>query len=178
MELELRASDLLVPPYEDFAAVYALDLSSEGVSYRLRFRLPTAEDLNAAAALARRSPAEGEDELFRRCVIGAEAAGEEMPALDLPAPIRAAVTDEMGDRDPQAELALELHCPSCSAESSVVFDAATFLLQELDRRAARLLEEIHTLALRYHWSETDILAMSARRRGQYLGLLASAGGRR
>lgn len=178
MELDLRVSNLLVPPYEGIAAGYELERSSEAISYRVRFRVPTAEDLDAAAALARQDPAAGEDELFRRCVLRAEAGGAELPALALPASVREAVTDEMAARDPQAELALELRCPSCSAESSVVFDAATFLLQELDRRAERLLEEVHTLALRYHWSEADILAMSARRRVQYLELLATAGGRR
>jgi hypothetical protein len=177
MELELRTSDLLVPPYE-VAVDYEIERSSEAVSYRVRFRTPTAKDLDAAAMRARQNPADGDDELFRRCVIRAEVGGVELPALALPASVREAVTGEMADRDPQAELTLELGCPSCSAESSVVFDAATFLLQELDRRAERLLEEVHTLALRYHWSEADILAMSARRRVQYLELLASAGGRR
>ena len=178
MELTLRASELLVPPYGRVEAEHELDCPLDGVSYRIRFRLPNADDLDAAAALARRSPERAEDELFGRCVLSAEADGEEVPARALPAPVRAAVTEAMAERDPQAELELELGCPACSTRFSVVFDAAAFLLQELDRRAEGLLEEVHALALRYHWSEADILAMSARRRGQYLELLASAGGPR
>jgi hypothetical protein len=38
--------------------------------------------------------------------------------------------------------------------------------------AARLLEEVHVLALHYHWAERDILALTTARRGRYLQLLA------
>jgi hypothetical protein len=55
-----------------------------------------------------------------------------------------------------------------------VFDTATYLLQELDARAARLLEEVHALAFHYHWSEREILAMAPTRRERYLSLLADA----
>ena len=36
----------------------------------------------------------------------------------------------------------------------------------------RLYEEIHVLALHYHWSEAAILALPAGKRRRYLGLLA------
>jgi hypothetical protein len=36
----------------------------------------------------------------------------------------------------------------------------------------RLFEEVHVLARHYHWSERDILALTATRRGRYLQLLA------
>jgi hypothetical protein len=41
-------------------------------------------------------------------------------------------------------------------------------LSELDR----LMEEIHVLALHYHWSEAAILALPAPKRQRYLALLA------
>ena len=37
-------------------------------------------------------------------------------------------------------------------------------------RAGALLHEVHRLASAYGWSETDVLAMSAMRRGVYLEL--------
>jgi hypothetical protein len=80
----------------------------------------------------------------------------------------------MAERDPQAEIELDLECPSCATPFGVVFDTATFLLQELDARAARLLEEVHALAFHYHWSEREILAMAPTRRERYLTLLADA----
>lgn len=73
--------------------------------------------------------------------------------------------------DPQAELELDLRCPSCGAAFAVVLDTATLLLRELDARAALLVRDVHTLASYYHWSERSILRMPARRRAQYLDLL-------
>jgi hypothetical protein len=37
----------------------------------------------------------------------------------------------------------------------------------------RLYQEVHVLALHYHWSERSILALPAAKRQRYLGLLAS-----
>lgn len=36
----------------------------------------------------------------------------------------------------------------------------------------RLYEEVHVLALHYHWSEAQILALSTLKRRRYLALLA------
>jgi hypothetical protein len=80
----------------------------------------------------------------------------------------------MAEHDPQAELELDLSCPSCGAAFSVDLDAGTFLLQELDARGAQLLEDVHALAMHYHWSEPEILALPPRRRERYLDLLAAA----
>ena len=56
----------------------------------------------------------------------------------------------------------------------MIFDTATFFLQELDARAAHLMREVHTLAWYYHWSEREIVKMSRHRRAQYLELIAEA----
>jgi hypothetical protein len=37
-----------------------------------------------------------------------------------------------------------------------------------------LFEEVHALALHYHWSEREILAMAPSRRERYIALLADA----
>lgn len=177
LEMLVRVSDLLVPPYDEVGGDDELSTTWGHVAYRVRFRPPTAKDLDAAARLARRAPEEGEEELLRRCVLEAEADGAEVAAGSLPPAVRDAVAAQMAARDPQAEVALELLCPSCSANFSVVLDAGGFLLQELESRAERLLREVHALALRYHWSEADILSMSAARRARYLDLLAATGAR-
>jgi hypothetical protein len=80
----------------------------------------------------------------------------------------------MADRDPQAEIELDLACPVCNTAFSVVFDTAEFFLQELDQRAAQLTQDVHTLAWHYHWSERDILQLPRRRRARYLELIAGA----
>ena len=42
---------------------------------------------------------------------------------------------------------------------TVPFDIARFLDDELAGRATRLLDEIHLIAMAYHWSEAAILAL-------------------
>jgi hypothetical protein len=174
LELELRVSDLLLPPYAEARPTWELDLEERGARYAVTFRLPTAADLDAAAALARADPESGAAELRRRCVLRAEREGSPIAAGELPAGAREAVEAAMAVRDPQAELELELRCPACRAEFSVVFDTAAFFLQELDERGERLLQEVHALAWHYHWSERDILRLPARRRARYLELVADA----
>lgn len=174
LELELRVSDLLLPPYAEARPTWDVALEEGGARYAVTFRLPTAADLDAAAALARSDPESGAAELRRRCVLRAERDGAAIAAGELPAGAREALGGAMAVRDPQAELELELTCPACRAEFSVVFDAAAFFLQELDERGERLLQEVHTLAWHYHWSERDILRLPARRRARYLELVADA----
>lgn len=42
------------------------------------------------------------------------------------------------------------------------------------RRGRRLLRDVHTLAVRYHWSEDAILRLSIGRRIAYLALIEAA----
>lgn len=58
-------------------------------------------------------------------------------------------------------------CPECDGEQSTRLDHYT--LAGLDGNA--IYDEIHTLALYYHWSETAILNMTRARRHKYLGLI-------
>jgi len=80
----------------------------------------------------------------------------------------------MAELDPQAELLLNLSCPVCGHAFSTVFDTATFLFQELARRAGNLYREVHLLAFHYHWSEAEIMGMTAAKRHRYLDLLVDA----
>lgn len=174
MEIELRVSDLLVPPYDDTRRAYDLTLDADGSHHEICFRIPTATDLDQAGAIARSDPDRGALVLLQRGVLRASRDGEAVSADALSPVVRSEIAAAMGDRDAQAELDLDLTCPTCRRAFSVVFDTATFFLQELDERAARLLSEVHTLAWHYHWSERDILRMPARRRAYYLDLVADA----
>ena len=80
----------------------------------------------------------------------------------------------MVDRDPQAEIELDMRCPACERSFTALFDAATFVTRELEDRAAHVLREVHALALTYHWSEAEILRMPAQRRARYLELASES----
>jgi hypothetical protein len=110
-------------------------------------------------------------------VLRAECDAALVAAAALPSAIRDALSDAIAERDPQAEIELDVACPACRTAFSVVFDTAAFFLQELDGRAAQLVQDVHTLAWHYHWSERDILRMPRRRRARYLELVAEAAAR-
>ncbi|MEZ5628223.1 MAG: hypothetical protein R3E34_11960 [Rhodocyclaceae bacterium] len=61
-----------------------------------------------------------------------------------------------------------LACPACAHETEVSFDIASYLWEELDSHARRLLDDVHALAGAYGWSEPQILALSDARRAAYL----------
>jgi hypothetical protein len=174
MEIALGVGDLLVAPYREVRASYEAVVEEEGARYDVCFRLPTAADLDDTVALARSDPERGAGEILRRCVLRAARNGAVLDAADLPATVRSAVAGAMAERDPQAELELDLCCPVCGTSFSTLFDTATFFLRELEERAGRLLGEVHTLALHYHWSEAEILRLPARRRALYLALVTGA----
>jgi hypothetical protein len=161
MDLELRVSDLLVPPGEA-AAVHAATIGEHVV----RFRLPNGGDLEDAAAVAVQDIEAAARLVLERCVIDADGAAPERIARELPA--------RMAELDPQAELVLHLVCTRCERAFTALFDTAAFLFGELATRRDALYREVHELALHYHWSEADILRMTSARRRRYLGLLAEA----
>jgi hypothetical protein len=153
--------------------------------YRLLYRLPTAGDLAALGRNGGRDPAR---RLMERCLVEVaqvQAAGVEgqpgdlAPALEaaLPEPVlealASALAGAVAQADPQAEIELSLTCPACGAQWQTPFDIVTYLWQELDAWAARLLADVHVLASSYGWSEADILALSPWRRQRYLEMIGA-----
>lgn len=174
MEVGTAVRDLLVGPYQDVRPSYELAFRDERASYAVSFRLPTADDLNAAAAAATalREADAGVDAILKSCVLAAEADGTAIGS-PLPEVVRSAVSAAMAERDPQAEVELDLRCPTCQTRFTALFDAASFLLRELEDRAIRLVSDVNTLALHYNWSETEILRMPPQRRARYIELLSA-----
>jgi len=167
LSLDLRVADLLVPPYQDWAAEHSLVVDATSVS----FRLPTGADLEAAARVAAVDPGRGAQLVLERCVIGVDG------ATSLPPAAADAVAARMAELDPQAEIVLEMPCAACDHVFTVPLDAGALLARELADRAEVLLHEIHLLALHYGWPESELLQMGARRRRRYVAYLAEAVGR-
>jgi hypothetical protein len=162
MDLELRVADLLVPPAESPAAVHEVSIGD----YLVRFRLPNGGDLEEAAVLAMRDVNAAARLVLERCVVDSGGVDTDTLARELPA--------IMAERDPQAELVLNLVCTKCERPFTALFDTAAFLFGELAARRGALYREVHQLAFHYHWSEADILGMTAARRRRYLELLTEA----
>jgi hypothetical protein len=174
MDLDLRISDLLLPPYEDCRQLYETEITDNGSAYRLSFRLPTGADQEEAAILARSSDhGTATEALLRRCVLHIDG-GPGATADEIPPAVAEQLPETMSELDPQAEVLLDLSCPACGHDFLAPFDTGAYLFEELRSRSNRLYREVHLLALYYHWSEAEILAMSEGKRQRYLDLLEAA----
>ncbi len=137
--------------------------------YTLTYRLPNSLDLAAIS-----HPAPDEDprqQLFARCLLTATHKGKSFSIERLPEKIVQALTTQMAESDPQADVQLALTCPACGHDWQATFDILPFLWAEIHAWAQRLLREIHLLASAYGWSESEILALSPWRRAMYLQMV-------
>lgn len=175
LDLDLTVSDLLLPPYAYASAVHERIVESPEGRYVVRFRLPTGADQEAAAPLAFDNVEAAAHLVLQRCIEHVVVQGtDEQCVQGIPAPVAQALPVWMADLDPQAEMRLHLTCPACGLAFEQVFDAGEYFYQELTSKREGLYREIHLLALHYHWSEADIMAMTRQKRWLYINLLAEA----
>jgi len=121
-------------------------------------RLPTTRDL--ASVANEPDEASATDKLLERLLADGAPAELSVAAEELTTALDAA--------DPCMDLGTDLTCPACEHQWSATFDVPGFLWEEIDVRVRRLLDEVHTLARAYSWSEGEILALSDTRRRAYL----------
>ena len=165
LDIDFNIADIPIKERPGTASTYSVDLARRGrARRRVHFRLPTGADQEA---LAESDPADPVEVLFRRCLVDDD--GERLSATD-----RAAVIDEIEAQSPEIDLELDLVCPACERSFILPFDTTSFFLSELRRNGRRLLEQVHLLALHYHWTETDILGLTSARRRRYLALLGES----
>jgi hypothetical protein len=172
LDLDLRIHDLLVPPYEHEAVEHEARLPADAGTVSVRFRLPNGGDQEAAASLLEvKDEASAVRLLVARCVRRVEVEGGGLLA-DVPADLISSLSEAIAERDPQAEIDLDAVCPDCGRSFAVPFDSARYIQDEMEQGADALYREVHALASHYHWSESDILAMTGRQRRRYLSLIA------
>ena len=82
-------------------------------------------------------------------------------------PIQAA----MQELDPLVSYCLRVKCPACGAELDYEVDLEDMALRRLRDAQARLIEEVHCIASKYHWSEEQILSIPAWRRSRYITMI-------
>jgi hypothetical protein len=137
--------------------------------YQVEFRLPNSDDVTDLIPELDRSA--NQLRLLERCLLNVRCNGEAVPFDELPAELRAAVSDQMAEIDPQADVQLSLACPDCRHHWHAPLDIFSYLWAEIHEWATRLLRDIHTLASAYGWREADILALSPWRRQAYLDMI-------
>jgi hypothetical protein len=126
----------------------------------LALRRPGTEDLQQAPSTTA---------LMQRCLLSDDAAAHGACAeAAWQQAFGAALAQDNPCTDPQ----IGLDCPACSTQWEETFDIANFMAADLRAAARRLFDEVHLMALAYHWSERDILELPAARRRHYLRRLA------
>ena len=178
MDLEVNIAELLVLPYAASRPAYEAALEDGQGSYQVTLRLPTGADREAVASLAQSDAVAAGQRLLRRCLLTIAQDNQEPHAVteetSVPADVLTALPALLAQLDEQAEILLNVTCPECSQAFTALFDAAYYLFQEADSRSTYLYEEVHQLAFHYHWSEAEIMGMTAAKRQRYLNLLADA----
>jgi hypothetical protein len=170
MEIDLKVSDLLLPPYTNSKAVYETTINDNKVAYQVRFRLPTGGDQEETVSVVRTDLDAAVDLLVNRCVERVTIENGRIAEVH-PRSIVDHLSRVMFELDPQAEMKLDLACPYCNQSCSAFLDASTFFSQEVTAASKHLFKEVHVLAYYYHWSENEILGMTTTRRHRYLALL-------
>jgi|SRR5262245_25718378 len=123
----------------------------------LRVRVPTTRDL--ASVTGETDEVRAAHLLLERLVDAGIATGK-ISSDELSAALDAA--------DPRMDVSLDFSCPACAHSWTAPLDVPAFLWEEIEVRARRLLDEVHTLARAYAWSEAEILGLSDTRRNAYL----------
>lgn len=100
--------------------------------------------------------------LLPESVAASEFSQQEIAQLDL----------ALEQASPELAAQIELACPECGHEHAQALDLYRGLRQSL----AELLDQVHRLAVNYHWSEAEILALPKARRSAYLQRLDKARG--
>ena len=165
-EIRLRLDDLRVGKSDRKSTEIPVTFGG----YGLRLRLLNSRDLLEAASTGDMEAAR--NILLERCVVSAQRDDRDIAPSELPAAVVSEVAKTLTAADAEADLVLNVSCPACGQRSTIPFDIALFLWEELDAWADRLLREVHTLAAYYGWSEREILELSPVRRRRYLEFAA------
>jgi hypothetical protein len=116
------------------------------------WRVPSCADQMAASGRP-----DAEQELARRCIRPATVPIRERRKLEAAmAKLAPSLYDYLGGC-----------CPECAAPFRIAFDPQRYVLGEFRERAMFVYEEVHLIAARYRWSETEILALPRARRARY-----------
>ena len=164
--------------------------SLSAAGWQVEWRLPTSADLATAGAAAAagaagaadssRGAAAAQQALLQGCVQRATCNGAQVDSAALPSALPDALVRQMAAdmaaADPQALTELALQCPACAHAWTEVFDIAAFLMQRLSHWAEATLDQVHTLALAYGWSEAETLKLSPARRAHYLARVLALDG--
>ena len=167
LDLTMKVADILI----EKKIGTNRELTTTIDNYEVKFRLPDSTDIafldNPIDVAAARQ------EIYDRCILSiCDTSENKKISIDvLPVEVMNEISDRIAKADPQADIMIDLSCPSCSKKWQMGFDIVSFFWSEITAWAYRILYEVRNLAMAYGWSERDILAMSPWRRQTYLEMI-------
>lgn len=174
ISLNFSIRDIPIRTLADKHPTYRCALSPAGDQARaVTMRLPSGGDQEAVceAVAAGSTGAQALQLLVERCLVQ-DGPAERDPTADQLGPTDLLVIERfLSDTAPAVDLAVGVRCPECRSELIVELDVQDFFFGELTSSAEQLYQDIHHLALHYHWSEHDILALTRPKRERYIGLI-------
>lgn len=132
-------------------------------SGEIEVRVPTGADQAAVASIE--DEMEAVATLAQLCIVTPDralAADPETRAADL-----AAIDDALQAVAPQVATSVSSRCPDCGTANDTAFDTTALFAASVTNP----FPEVHAIAMAYHWSEAEILALSRDRRRTYLALI-------
>ncbi|PSN79718.1 hypothetical protein C8B47_10160 [filamentous cyanobacterium CCP4] len=139
--------------------------------HALRVRRPTGRDQLAWLTQAAQGNPLDLQTMLQSLIQPLSADTQADPLLPDLAPVLPALNQALDDLDPLVNFSLAVTCPHCGQLAQPDIDLGGWALQVLRRVQQRLIETVHRLASRYHWSEREILTLPEWRRDRYLALI-------
>jgi T4 bacteriophage base plate protein. len=164
VEWESDLKDLYLQPILPGLSVKTFVLEKD--PFHIRYRLPDSFDVLKAV-----SNKEEHKKILANCLLEIHCQDEICTTDDLYEEIWVLLNDRMAQEDPQANIRINLSCPSCSYKWDALFDIVSFFWAEINNWAKRIMQEVCLLARAFGWSEKDILSMGSYRRQLYIQMI-------
>jgi hypothetical protein len=140
---------------------------AEGTGWSITYRLPTIGDV--LRVIKSRDTARAQ--LQQAVVLAVIRDGEHVTSDSLTEQMHVALDRAIEDADPLAAIDVCIECPCCALHWKESLNVIDLLWTEWVAASRRLVGEVARLASAFGWSESEILAMTASRRQQYLELI-------
>ncbi len=165
MEWETPIDVLKLQTIKNEVRVTPIDLVHN--EQQISFRLPNSFDI---IETINQSNNEGQvDQLIQKCIIDTNLTKEKQD--DISEELKNKLLQKMEEKDPQANIVVNLSCSECNNEWNATFDIMQYLWTEINEWAIRLMQDIYLLAKNFNWTEDAILGMSRFRRNLYINMI-------
>jgi hypothetical protein len=169
MELEFSIEELArMQPKEDRSGLIRVRVGED----ELVFRRPTGRDQLDWLSRSYANTKAAVKSMAKTLIVGDRSEALrvwEMECLD-DASMRA-IGVALTAADPLVNFIVRTRCPDCGRDNTHSLDLGLLALGKLRGKQDRLLETIHALASRYHWTEDQILAIPLWRRSRFLAMI-------